>query len=703
MDASAAQTVDRLHARRVAATLPVYVATIFVSAFLLFGIQPMFAKMVLPKLGGSPGVWSVAMVFFQAVLLAGYGYAHLLVSRLSLRRAALIHLALMMTVLAISLPIHIAAGFERPPQEGEVTWLIGLFAASVGLPFFAVSANGPLLQAWFARSGHSHAADPYFLYAASNIGSFLALIAYPFVVEPLLPLAMQASAWTWSFALLLAGIAGCAGLAIGTGRMDASTPAAAAPAVPVTHAQRFGWVALAFVPSGLLVAVTAHVSTDVAAVPLLWVVPLALFLLTFVIVFQRRPILPHRWMLRLQIVLMLGVLIAFPFKSWVGWGLSLALHLGLFFVTAMVAHGELVKRRPDASRLTEFYLWMSFGGVLGGLFCGLLAPMLFNAVIEYPILVMAGLLCRPEVIAGRAKGAVKLYLVSATASVMIFLVISDWQRTDSIRSFFGINRVSETEDGRFRKLTHGTTVHGVQRLRNDDGSMVTSRPEPLSYYFTGGAIADGIDAVRRARGGRLGKVASVGVGTGSLACQIRPGEDWSFYEIDARVVSLATDPARFSFISQCAPHAPFVIGDARLTLTDAAPGSLDLIVVDAFSSDAIPIHLLTREAIGLYLSKLTPNGALLFHISNRNMDLAPVVAATAREHGLITWISQYRQTQELADQHKFLSLVAMVVRDQADLRFAAGERWRVEQGGGTRPWRDDYADVIGAIWRKLSR
>lgn len=703
MNTSAAQTVDRLQARRMAATLPVYIATIFVSAFLLFGIQPMFAKMVLPKLGGSPGVWSVAMVFFQAVLLAGYGYAHLLVSRFSLRRAALVHLTLMIAVLAISLPIHIAAGFERPPQEGEVLWLIGLFTASVGLPFFAVAANGPLLQAWFARTGHSHAADPYFLYAASNIGSFLALIAYPFVVEPLLPLAMQTKAWAWGFAVLLAGIAGCAGLAIGTGRMDAPASATAVSPGSVTYPQRFGWVALAFVPSGLLVAVTAHISADIAAVPLLWVVPLALFLLTFVIVFQRRPILPHRWMLHLQIVLLLGMLVAIPFHSPAGWGISLALHLGLFFATAMVAHGELVKRRPDASRLTEFYLWMSFGGVLGGLFSGLLAPMLFNAVIEYPILIMAGLLCRPDIAAGRTPRRLKLGLIAVAAFVTVFLVAGDQQRTDSIRSFFGVNRISETEDGRFRKLVHGSTVHGLQRLRNDDGSAVTGRPELLSYYFTGGAITDGIEALRHARGGALGKVATVGLGTGSLACRIHPGEDWSFYEIDVRVVSIATDPARFSFISQCAPNLPFVIGDARLTLADAAPGSLDLIVIDAFSSDAIPVHLLTREAIGLYLSKLAPDGAILFHISNRNMDLGPVVAATAREHGLLTWISQYRQTPEMTKQHKFLSQVAMVARDPADLRFASQEQWRLEQGDGVRSWRDDYADVIGAIWRKLSR
>ncbi|MFJ5370771.1 hypothetical protein ACIPIA_16285, partial [Bosea sp. CER48] len=467
----------------------------------------------------------------------------------------------------------------RPPQEGEVLWLFGLFAASVGLPFFAVAANGPLLQAWFARTGHSHAADPYFLYAASNIGSFLALIAYPFAIEPLLPLALQTKAWAWGFALLLAGIAGCAGLAIGSGRTDVPATGGADPAVAITNAQRASWVALAFVPSGLLVAVTAHISTDVAAAPLLWVVPLALFLLTFVIVFQRRPVLPHRWMLHLQLALMFCYAAAWLLKPAMGWGPALSLNLGLFFVTAMVAHGELVKRRPDASRLTEFYLWMSLGGVLGGLFSGLLAPVMFNSVLEYPLLLIAGFLCRPAFTSIRMRRPVKLGLSAAALCLLAAIIVSEQQRTDSLRSFFGVHRIINAPDGKFRFLIHGTTFHGAQRIRNDDGSLVTGRPEPLSYYFTGGPIANGIEAARRARGGTLGKVAAVGVGTGSLACQIRSGEDWRFYEIDARVIAIAADPARFSFLSQCAPRVPFAIGDARLTLEDAVDGSLDLIVI----------------------------------------------------------------------------------------------------------------------------
>lgn len=702
MDAPTTQADGRGETRRLATTLPIYTATIFLSAFLLFGIQPMFAKMVLPRLGGSPGVWSVAMVFFQTVLLAGYGYAHLLVSRFTLRRAALIHIALMALVLLVGLPIGIAAGFERPPQEGETLWLIGLFTASVGLPFFAVAANGPLLQAWFARTGHAQAADPYFLYAASNIGSFLALLAYPFLIEPVLTLSVQATAWSWGFGLLLAGIAACAGLGLGAPSISAASAAQALAPSTIAARRKLGWVGLAFVPSGLLVAVTAHISTDVASVPLLWVVPLALFLLTFVIVFQRRPLLRHSWMLTAQLALIAAFLVKLVFNPQIGWGGELALHLSLFFTTAMVAHGELARRRPAAADLTQFYLWMSVGGVLGGLFSGLLAPVLFNSVVEYPLLIVLGALCRPGFLSIRLPRLAGAALAVVVLVGFTALVVKEQQRTDSVRSFFGVNKIVDGEDGRFRSLVHGSTVHGAQRLRNDDGSLATGRPEPLTYYFTGGGIADGIDAVRQARGGTLGAVAAIGVGTGSLACQTRSGEDWTFYEIDPQVVRLATDASRFRFMTACAPQARFVIGDARLTLGDAAAGSLDLIVVDAFSSDAIPIHLMTTEAIALYLGKLKPQGAVLFHISNRNMDLGPVVTATAHAKGLSTWIRENQRPPELMAQMKYPPHVAVIARKPEDVGLDPGQGWVAQEGPGkARAWRDDYADVIGAIWRKL--
>jgi hypothetical protein len=700
MDTPVMQTPAGAGARGMSAVMPVFAGTIFLSAFLLFGIQPMFAKMVLPRLGGSPSVWSTAMVFFQAMLLAGYAYAHWLVSRFSVRRAALIHIALMIVVVATSLPIGIAAGFERPPQQGEFAWLLLLFTASVGLPFFAVSANGPLLQAWFARTGHAHARDPYFLYAASNIGSFLALLAYPFAVEPALKLATQASAWAWGFGLLLAGITACAGLSVGpsTGGRDA----APLVAEPVPAGRKLHWLFLAFVPSGLLVAVTAHISTDVAAGPLLWVAPLALFLLTFVVVFQRRPLLRHGWMLNAQLLLILGYMVVMMFNPPLGWGGELVLHLSVLFVTAMVAHGELARLRPAAAGLTGFYLWMSLGGVLGGVFAALLAPLLFNSVAEYPLLVVAGMLCRPGFTSVRPSRLQGAALTGLAIVGMGALIASEISRTDMVRSFFGVHRIAEMRDGRFRVLSHGSTVHGAQRLRQDDGTPVSGRPEPLTYYFTGGGLADGIDSLRPMRGGTLGTVAAIGVGTGSLACQARAGEDWRFYEIDPAVIRIATDPARFSFFSACAPTPTFVIGDARLTLGDARDGSLDLIVVDAFSSDAIPVHLLTGEALALYMRKLKPDGAVLLHISNRNMELASVVRATAAGQGLTTWLNSPVRTEADLQALKTAPSVAVVTRPGVDTGPVV-KGWKQQVGPGTtRPWSDDYADIVGAIWRQLS-
>jgi hypothetical protein len=701
MDTLSNLSAGQSRARPLAATLPVFAGTLFLSSFLLFGIQPMFAKMVLPKLGGSPGVWSVAMVFFQTVLLAGYGYAHWLVSRFDVRRGALIHVVVMAVVLLAALPIGIGAGFERPPQDGQILWLVLLFSASVGLPFFAVAANAPLLQAWFARSGHAHAGDPYFLYAASNIGSFLALIAYPFLVEPFLTLSMQASSWTWGFGLLLAGIAACAGASLHGTAMVGAAPIVERTVIPLQR--KLVWVGYAFIPSGLLVAVTAHISTDIAAAPLLWVAPLALFLLTFVIVFQRRPLLAHRWMQHAQLVLVVA-LIANLFVSSSNWVVALLLHLALFFVTAMVSHGELARRRPAAADLTQFYFWMSVGGVLGGLFSGLLAPVLFNSILEYPLLLLASLVIRIDFRTTLISRPFKIVCAGLGALILLILLGQAQQRTDTVRSFFGVHRIVETADGNIRQLVHGSTIHGAQRLRNPDGTPTTGRPEPLTYYFRGGGIVDGIDAVRAVRGGRLDAVSVIGMGTGSLACQVRTKEAWTFYEIDPLVVRIATDPARFSFVSECAPHAPIVLGDARLTLADARDGSLDLIVVDAFSSDAIPVHLLTTEAISLYRAKLRPDGVVLFHISNRNMELGAVVTATAHAEGLTTWLRAPKPTPELLAELKSSPYVAVVAKRAEDVSLDAGQGWvRQEAPGPARAWCDDYADIVGAIWRMLRR
>ena len=383
--------------------LPIFIAAIFWSAALLFVVEPMFTKMVLPRLGGSPSVWSVAMVFFQTALLAGYAYAHALVSYLPRRAAIAVHVVVLL-VACLALPLGIAAGWGRPPELGEAFWLLALFAVSIGLPFFALAANGPLLQAWFAQTDHPAAKDPYFLYAASNVGSFLALISYPLLIEPFVPLGLETRLWSFGFFVLIVMIAGLRCARCGACPSGPRPLADAEEAAPPTWRNVADWISLAAVPAALLIAVTAHISTDVAAVPLLWVIPLALYLLTFVIVFQRKPIIPHWLVVAVQpvfILALVGQIIFEPVKMIVG---AVGIHLVVFFVIALVCHGELVQRRPAPRYLTAFYLFMSAGGMIGGIAAGLVAPYVFNTVAEYPILIVLAVLCRPGLAQPQTRG-----------------------------------------------------------------------------------------------------------------------------------------------------------------------------------------------------------------------------------------------------------------------------------------------------------
>ena len=376
--------------------LIVYTAAIFVSALLLFSVQPLFTKMVLPRLGGSPAVWSVAMVFFQSLLLGGYAYAHFLMKLRNRVIPVAVHLVLLVVAL-LTLPLSIASGWGEPPTSGYAFWLLGLFAVSIGLPFFALAANNPLLQAWFVRTGHPSGPDPYFLYASSNIGSFLALLSYPVLLEPMFTLRTQNLIWTGGYGLLIVLIAACGVLLLRSPanaavlNMPADDPDAPAPSWML----RARWIFLAAVPSGLLIAVTAHISTDVAAAPLLWVLPLSLYLLTWVLVFQSRPLLPHKWMLLAQPLAIAGVIILLAVGGEQNLLLTLGGHQLCFFVIAMACHGELARTRPAAKYLTGFYVALSFGGMVGGLFAGLIAPFTFSWIAEYPILLALAALCRP--------------------------------------------------------------------------------------------------------------------------------------------------------------------------------------------------------------------------------------------------------------------------------------------------------------------
>ncbi|WP_407166242.1 spermidine synthase [Bradyrhizobium sp. ORS 111] len=735
--------------------LVVYTAAIFVSALLLFSVQPLFTKMVLPRLGGSPAVWSVAMVFFQSLLLGGYAYAHLLMKLSNRAVPVVVHLALLVIAL-LTLPLAIRSGWGEPPNSGYAFWLLGLFAVSIGLPFFALAANNPLLQAWFVRTGHPNGPDPYFLYASSNIGSFLALLSYPVLLEPMFTLRAQNLIWTGGYGLLIVLIAGCGALLLfapataAIRNMQVDDAAAPAP----SWLLRARWIFLAAVPSGLLIAVTAHISTDVAAAPLLWVLPLSLYLLTWVLVFQSRPLLPHKWMLLAQPLAIAGVVVLLAFGGEQNLLLTLGGHQLCFFIIAMACHGELARTRPAAKYLTGFYVALSFGGMVGGLFAGLIAPFTFSWVAEYPILLALAALCRPSgaerlprwsawywpflaviavaliapsywsgevfnwldsrrvwMIGGLGVFSAllvfalnadrwKVFATVAVALVLLRAYPSDDGRVDTVRSFFGVHKIVVTPNGQYHVLMHGTTIHGAQKFKNDNGTPVTGRPEPISYYHRDGGIGQAITAMRERKVAPL-KVAVIGLGSGTLTCASAPGEDWKFFEIDQSMVDTARDPKYFTYIQSCEPDLKPAIGDARLTFAREPDGLYDLIIVDAYSSDAIPIHLATKQAMAIYKAKLAPHGAVVMHVSNRHLELASVVVGIADANDMTSWV--YSEDSGRDNEYIFATSVVVSARDEADVgRLATSSVWTATPANeNQRIWTDDYSNVLGAVYRRL--
>jgi len=629
-----------------------------------------------------------------------------------------------------------------------------LFAISIGLPFFALAANNPLLQAWFVRTGHPAGPDPYFLYASSNIGSFLALLSYPVLLEPMFTLRTQNLMWTCGYGLLILLIAGCGALLLRSPALaaaDRATEESDAPAP--SWLLRARWIFLAAVPSGLLIAVTAHISTDVAAAPLLWVLPLSLYLLTWVLVFQSRPLLPHRWMLWLQPLAIAGVIVLLAFGGEQNLLLTLGGHLVCFFLIAMACHGELARTRPAAKYLTGFYVALSFGGMVGGLFAGLIAPFAFSWVAEYPILLALAALGRPSTeerwpdwsrwywpfltaltvalvapswhqgwipdwledhrvwvagCVGALAGLIallfnasrwKIFATAVTALVLIHIYPFDEGRVVTARSFFGVHKIVVTPSGQYHVLMHGTTIHGAQKFLNDDGSPVQGRPEPISYYHKDGGIGRAITAIRERKGAPL-RAAVIGVGAGTLTCSAEPGETWKFFDIDQTMVDAARNPKYFTYIQNCAPGVKPVIGDARLTFAREPDGIYDLIIVDAYSSDAIPIHLATREAMKIYKDKLAPQGAVVMHVSNRHLELESVVVGIADANDLKCWV--YDEDSGRDDEYIFATDVVVCARQEADVgKLAFDDKWtETEPTEGQRVWTDDYSNILGAVYRR---
>lgn len=736
--------------------LAAFTLTTFLSAVLLFSVQPLFAKMVLPTLGGTPAVWAVALLFFQTALLAGYCYAHVLVARLPLATAGLVHLGVSLVAL-VSLPIGIPAGWGEPPASEPYFWQLGLFAGAIGLPFVAVAANAPLLQAWFARSGHSQASDPYFLYAASNLGSLLSLLSFPFLLEPVFGLSTLAKLWTGGYVLLIAAIGLCYWLV----RTAADAPPAAAhgkarqsAAVP-TAGDRMSWVGLAAVPAGLLTAFTTHVSTDVASAPLVWVVPLSLYLLTFVIVFRERALIPVRLLLVLHLAAVIVALLQLAQTWYDTWYLSSMIGTGAFLLTALVAHRTLYEARPAAEHLTEFYLWMSAGGALGGLFAALIAPKIFPEVFEYPLLLALGMACRPgamTLLKGRGE-ALWVWAIGVAGLALIFFlpIVAGWLKTDfsgwdsapvvvailaaamvafwkfparqlasalmmcaaimllpsnvhrggATRSYFGVYRVVRSIDGEYNVLKHGTTLHGAQRMWDQEGKPVVDFA-PKTYYHPKSPMATAIAVARSfiPEGQRPGRFGVVGLGAGTLACLSKPGEAWRFFEIDPTVVEIAKSES-FTYLAHCQPDADVVIGDARLTLAKEKDKSFDMLLVDAFSSDAVPMHLLTAEALALYASKLTDSGLGILHISNRYLDLEAVLAATVpKVPGLKAFT--FEEARPALGYDALGSTVVVISRDlEVANRFLSIRGGRSMNAKGLRPWTDDASEILGPFLAKI--
>src|ERR687883_368461 len=744
--------------------------TIFLSAALLFLIEPMFAKFVLPSFGGTPAVWTGSMMFFQAALLSSYLYVHATAAKLGARKQAVVHLVVMLLPLFV-LPVAVPAQDWAPPaQSNPILWLLGLLLISVGLPFFAVAATNPLIQRWLSETDHPASKDPYFLYVASNLGSVIGLLGYPLLVEPSLRLVNQGVMWSIGYVVLVVLVFASAVVlwrspapttTTDSSSIEQEAPAGAPTRSPTTSTllregltltRRLRWIALAFVPSSLMLGVTAFITTDITPVPLLWVI--ALVVVTM-LTEMRNPY----WLLIL-------------------------IHLLGFFVVAMVMHGELARDRPPARHLTEFYLWVAVGGMLGGVFNALIAPVVFNSVVEYPLaIILAGLLMpgamlatllRPQqqqpqhshqqeqqqgdqqpttaaatdsssrprlldarfldialplalgIVVAALSWGVDVILDPRWTSVAFGLLIGIgvglclWFAYSSsrpirfglgiaaliiagtltagttslyeARSFFGVYKVigDEGTQNTEHTLTHGDTNHGAQIF---DGS---NPPTPTTYYHRTGPIGQLFDALPNDTA--RAPFATIGLGTGTMACYAQPGQQMTFYEIDPLVEKMARDPNLFSYLRDCPGDINVVLGDARLSLDRATDRQYGVIVADAFSSDAVPVHLMTREALGLYLAKLRSDGVMAYHISNRNLNLRPVLGNLARDKELVCY-TQF-DGQVAGEPGKLQSYWVMMANKKEDLgSLPNDQRWRscAITSDPSDVWTDDFSNILSTF------
>ncbi|GMV25086.1 MAG: hypothetical protein AMXMBFR58_11170 [Phycisphaerae bacterium] len=768
--------------------LAIYAFTIFFSAALLFLVQPMIAKLVLPLLGGTSAVWTTCMLFFQTLLLGGYLYAHVLDRRLAPRTQMAVHVLVALGVAAL-LPVGLPAFATRAGVLGGFSseielslWLLGVLAVAVGGPFFVVSTTGPLLQRWFSRTGHAHASDPYFLYAASNAGSLLGLGAYPLLVEPNVGVRSQNLGWSIGYGVFAVLLIACGAVAAGAigkpgpaGGDPKRPPPSPSPATGVRgertarpSARRVGrWLLLAAAPSSLMLGVTQEVTTDVAAFPLLWIVPLGLYLVSFIIAFSPR--------IRFSVG-MLGLVCALLGCTVVTadiltvrnplWGV-IGLHFLTFFACSTLCHRMLADDRPSTEYLTLFYLAMAGGGAVGGVFNGIVAPLIFDDVYEYAAALVAVLALRPaakkqpepeEARPSRSspllrRAILPLALLAIMVSIGVFLEKPQWQEQAGRekvyalepwlrtvlplaiagwtiarplqfaacfavfaasgffvqqasystelyreRSFFGVIRVNEQLGGARRTIQHGTTMHGVQLLHDE-----TARLRPTSYYHPTGPVGQFFMTLGESELQK--RVAVVGLGAGSIAMYSRPGDEYVFYEIDKVVIDVATgtglEQPYFTFLYDAPGEVEVRLADGRLGLAADPDGHYGVIILDAFSSDAIPVHLLTKDAFELYFRKLVPDGLVLVHVSSRHFELAPVVTRIASEIGCVALLNMEAQpAPQLAAEGKQQSKWMVVGRPGGPIEtFVHPESlWMPVEPGSRAPlWTDDWSNVLGVL------
>lgn len=701
---------------------------------------------MLPLLGGAAAVWITCLLFFQLMLLAGYSYAHGLERYASVRTQILVHAVLMLAAV-LFLPIHFGARPDASASAHPTLWLLGMLIRSVGVPFCLVSTTAPLLQNWLSKTSTASGRDPYFLYAISNAGSLLALLAYPLWIEPKWGVRVQSSAWAIAYGLLLLLVIAAASLVWRHLTVAALYERRGRSQTAPTVKQRVFWLVAAFVPSGLMLAVTNHMLLNLASVPFLWVMPLAIYLITFMIAFARRFRISPRI---LSAVVPIVLLVLFPFVSIsrpVGshalWYV-LGSHMLVLFAGALLCHTALASRRPDTSQLTEFYFWVAVGGALGGIFVAVIAPFAFSTVVEYPLLVAMiaffrqtrdpeqkinwGDLAYPIVVGLLVAGAWYLFkwatvdvmedikTTLATDAVLILVAylaqkrrvrfafalavliagyrlalpgfLDDYQILHVDRDFFGIKKVVFDVDSNMRKLLHGDTLHGMESM---DPAL---NGQPLSYYHETGPAGDIMKLISTRPNQQ---VAVVGLGTGSMAAWARPDRHVTFFDIDPQIYDIARN--FFSYLRRCANDCNVVIGDGRISIEKTRDGQFDVLMLDAFNSDSIPAHLVSREAVRMYLHKLKPDGLILFHVSNRYMNVESLVSAVALDAGL-KGLVRYDDDEEPPGKAK--SDYVVVAKDSEDFgELNDDENWtEIEKPAGIQPWTDDYSNMMAIVrWR----